>query len=105
MLRMRWQAGIVNARHSRMSRQHLGDSHRAGALCLVAYEVSFESTQYEVRRVRIECAAERAPIGSHATNQLGAPDHLVDICQTPEQAYEDGFFTRLAADVNWRVGR
>ena len=25
--------------------------------------------------------------------------------QTPEGAYEDGFFNRLAAEVNWRVGR
>jgi hypothetical protein len=24
---------------------------------------------------------------------------------TPEQAYEADFFSRLAADVNWRVGR
>ena len=25
--------------------------------------------------------------------------------QTPEGAYEEGFFNRLAAEVNWRVGR
>ncbi|WIM12107.1 SDR family NAD(P)-dependent oxidoreductase [Enhydrobacter sp.] len=38
---------------------------------------------------------------------VGKDAHRIDelVRQAPEQAYEEDFFNRLAADVNWRVGR
>ena len=38
---------------------------------------------------------------------VGKDAHRIDelVRATPEQAYEADFFSRLAADVNWRVGR
>ena len=38
---------------------------------------------------------------------VGKDAHRIDelVRQTPEQAYETDFFSRLAAEVNWRVGR